>query len=196
MKIAIVGAGAAGLMAAATILETAPHAELFLIEKNNGLGKKVIISGGGRCNVTTGIQDVRTVLTKYPRGGKFLSSAIYTFPPEAVYAWFEDHGVPLKTEEDLRVFPVSNDGHDIVQAFERVFAQHKVHTLARNAGARRAEDGRRVRDSPSWESRAPPRGRPRPHHRRAGLSAHRLNRRWLRLRPERWVIPSPPSLRA
>lgn len=129
MRIAIIGGGAAGLMAAATILETAPHAELFLIEKNNGLGKKVIISGGGRCNVTTGIQDVRTVLTKYPRGGKFLSSAIYTFPPESVYTWFEDHGVPLKTEEDLRVFPISNDGHDIVHAFERVFARHKVHTL-------------------------------------------------------------------
>lgn len=126
MTIGIIGAGAAGLMAAATILEYAPTARVLLFEKNNGVGKKVIISGGGRCNVTTGIQDVRTVLGKYPRGGKFLSSAMYQFPPTEVYAWFEAHGVPLKTEEDMRVFPISNNGRDIVDVFTRLFAQHQV----------------------------------------------------------------------
>lgn len=123
MKIAIIGAGAAGLMAAATISEIEQTATVILFEKNDGLGKKVIISGGGRCNVTTGIQDVRTVLKKYPRGGKFLSSAMYTFPPEAVYEWFEARGVPLKIEEDFRVFPQSNNGRDIVGVFERIFAR-------------------------------------------------------------------------
>lgn len=122
MRTAIIGGGAAGLMTAATLLATDPAAEVFLLERNDGLGKKVVISGGGRCNVTTGITDIRTVLTKYPRGGKFLSSAMYTFPPQAVQDWFEAHGVPLKTEEDLRVFPVSNDGRDIVRAFDRAFA--------------------------------------------------------------------------
>ncbi len=126
MKIGIVGGGAAGLMAAATILESSPGAEVLLFEKNDGLGKKVIISGGGRCNVTTGIRDVRTLLTKYPRGGKFLSSAMYNFPPEAVYDWFEAHSVPLKTEEDLRVFPQSNNGKDIVGVFDRLFEASKV----------------------------------------------------------------------
>lgn len=120
-------------MAAATILETAPQAELFLIERNESLGKKVIISGGGRCNVTTGIQDVRTVLTKYPRGGKFLSKAMYHFPPADVYAWFESHGVPLKVENDLRVFPESNNGRDIVGVFENVFATSNVHVLLNHA---------------------------------------------------------------
>jgi len=105
MTIGIIGGGAAGLMTAATILEQHPLVQVVLLEKNDGLGKKVIISGGGRCNVTTGMHDVRTVLTKYPRGGKFLSSAMYGFSPEAVYEWFEDHDVPLKIEEDLRVFP-------------------------------------------------------------------------------------------
>ncbi len=133
MRVGIVGGGAAGLMAAATILETAPQAELFLIERNEGLGKKVIISGGGRCNVTTGIQDVRTVLTKYPRGGKFLSKAMYHFPPGEVYAWFESHGVPLKVENDLRVFPESNNGRDIVGVFENVFATSNVHVLLNHA---------------------------------------------------------------
>ncbi len=127
MKIAIVGGGAAGLMAAASALEQSPKAEIFLIEKNDGLGKKVIISGGGRCNVTTGITDVRTVLTRYPRGGKFLSSAMYAFPPSDVFTWFEQHGVPLKVEEDLRVFPQSDNGKDVVGVFERLFATSAVH---------------------------------------------------------------------
>ncbi len=129
MKIAIIGGGAAGLMAAAAVHEHNPEAETFLIEKNNGLGKKVIISGGGRCNVTTGLRDMRAVLSKYPRGGKFLNSAMYRFPPEAVYDWFEAHGVPLKIEDDLRAFPQSNDGHDIVGAFERLFAKSNVRVL-------------------------------------------------------------------
>lgn len=129
MTIAIIGAGAAGLMTAATLLESHADAKIFLIEKNDGLGKKVILSGGGRCNVTTGIQEIKTVLTKYPRGGKFLSSAMYNFPPESVYQWFEAHGVPLKTEEDLRVFPQSNNGKDIVGVFEKLFRDSNLNIL-------------------------------------------------------------------
>ncbi|OGL94787.1 hypothetical protein A2348_04495 [Candidatus Uhrbacteria bacterium RIFOXYB12_FULL_58_10] len=129
MRIAIIGGGAAGLMCAATALEAYPDAEVFLIERNDGLGKKVIISGGGRCNVTTGIRDVRTLLTKYPRGGKFLTRAMHRFSPEAVYAWFEEHGVPLKTQADQRVFPRSDDGHDIVRAFETFFQNPRAHLL-------------------------------------------------------------------
>lgn len=127
MKLAIIGGGAAGLMAAASALAVNPEAEIFILEKNDGLGKKVLISGGGRCNVTTGLTDVRDVLKRYPRGKNFLFSAMYQFPPDAVYAWFEDHGVPLKTEEDLRVFPESNDGHDIVGVFEKLFNDSDVH---------------------------------------------------------------------
>ncbi|MDP3771556.1 MAG: aminoacetone oxidase family FAD-binding enzyme, partial [bacterium] len=129
MRTAIIGGGAAGLMATVALHTADPTAEIFLMERNNGLGKKVIISGGGRCNVTTGIQDVRTLLTKYPRGAKFLSSAMYAFPPEAVYAWFESHGVPLKTEPDLRVFPQSDDGRDIVRALERLFEAPNIHAM-------------------------------------------------------------------
>ncbi len=129
MKIAIVGAGAAGLMCAATIIEQNSTAEVFLIEQNDGLGKKVIISGGGRCNVTTGIQDIRTVLTKYPRGGKFIISAMNAFPPSAVYEWFESHSVPLKNEEDDRVFPISDNGQDIVHAFNTIFQSSRIHVM-------------------------------------------------------------------
>jgi predicted Rossmann fold flavoprotein len=129
MNIAIVGGGAAGLMAAATAQVANPDAKIFLIERNDGLGKKVMISGGGRCNVTTGIFDIKTMLTRYPRGGKFLSSAMHLFPPEQVYAWFESRGVPLKIEEDLRVFPQSNDGKDIVGVFEKEYRASHVRVL-------------------------------------------------------------------
>ncbi|MBP9864324.1 aminoacetone oxidase family FAD-binding enzyme [Patescibacteria group bacterium] len=143
MKIAIIGGGAAGLMAAATIVETNPEAEVFLIEKNDGLGKKVIISGGGRCNVTTGITDIPTVLMRYPRGGKFLSSAMHQFSPEKVYAWFESHGVPLKVEDDLRVFPQSDSGKDIVGVFEQMFERSTVHVMlkAQATNIQKGDDG-------------------------------------------------------
>ena len=101
----------------------------FVIERNDGLGKKVIISGGGRCNVTTGIHDVKTLLTKYPRGAEFLRAAMTAFPPKAVYDWFQAHGVPLKMQADLRAFPASDDGHDIVGVFEKMFAQSNVKTM-------------------------------------------------------------------
>lgn len=129
MRIGIIGGGAAGLMCTATLHETHPEWEIFLIERNDELGKKVIISGGGRCNVTTGIQDIRNVLKHYPRGSKFLTSAMYGFPPDAVYTWFEAHGVPLKTQADQRVFPVSDNGRDIVRVFDTLFQTQNVHVL-------------------------------------------------------------------
>ncbi|MCB9802390.1 NAD(P)/FAD-dependent oxidoreductase [Candidatus Nomurabacteria bacterium] len=129
MRIAIIGGGAAGMMSAVAANENNPQAEVFLIERNDSLGKKVIISGGGRCNVTTGIEEIKLVLEKYPRGAKFLNSAIHNFPPRAVQDWFEEHGVPLKCEEDLRVFPASNKGTDVVRAFETFFAKHQTKVL-------------------------------------------------------------------
>ena len=130
MKIAIIGGGAAGMMCAATLAEKdAANSEIFLIEKNSILGSKVIISGGGRCNVTTGIQNVEEVLSKYPRGKNLLKFAMHNFSPKAVYDWFEKHGVLLKTEADLRVFPRSNDGGEVVKAFEKVFEKNRVKVL-------------------------------------------------------------------
>jgi predicted Rossmann fold flavoprotein len=125
--ISIIGAWAAGLMAGATILENSEwsgyHVQIF--EKNTSPGKKVIISGGGRCNVTTGIEDKKILLTKYTRGADFIKKAFGKFSPRKCREWFESHGVPMKCEPDNRVFPVSDDGTEIVEAFTRIFAKYR-----------------------------------------------------------------------
>ncbi len=139
MDVCIIGGGAAGLMAAATVLEQNPGASVTLVERNDRLGKKVIISGGGSCNVTTGMQDVNVVLTRYPRGARFLSFAMHRFPPAAVVAWFESRGVPLKTQTDLRVFPQSDNGHDVVNVFNRLFQASHVTVLLKHHVVRVAQ---------------------------------------------------------
>lgn len=126
-RIAIVGGGAAGMMAA--VFAAKNRAEVFLLERNPMLGRKVLISGGGRCNVTTGLNDLKEVLKKYPRGKNFLRTAMYAFPPDQVFKWVEEHGVALKIEKDLRVFPVSNRGSDVVGAFSKALAEAVVKTL-------------------------------------------------------------------
>lgn len=126
-KIIIIGAWAAGLMAAATILENTESGscQIHLFEKNKTPGNKVIISGGGRCNVTTGIEDKKILLTKYTRGADFIKKAFGKFSPIKCREWFESHGVPLKCEKDNRVFPVSDDGYDVVEVFEKLFAKYR-----------------------------------------------------------------------
>ena len=126
MKIAIIGGGAAGMMTAATLLEKGVNAEIHLFETNNALGKKVSISGGGRCNITTGITDRNILLSKYTRGTKFLIPSFYEFPPSKVMSWFESKGVPLKVEDDLRVFPKSDIGTDVIKVFEKLFKDKVV----------------------------------------------------------------------
>lgn len=129
MKIAIIGGGASGMMAAARAKEVSESCEVYLIERNFGLGTKVLLTGGGRCNLTTAFSDLRLISDRYPRGGKFLLSALHAFPPEEIAKWFEDHGVKLKTEDDLRVFPASNNGRDVVKVFEDLFKKNGTQVL-------------------------------------------------------------------
>ncbi|KKR05432.1 MAG: pyridine nucleotide-disulfide oxidoreductase [Candidatus Peregrinibacteria bacterium GW2011_GWC2_39_14] len=130
MEIAIIGAGAAGMMAAALVAESHKNIDAYIIDRNTIFGKKVALTGGGRCNVTTGLNDIPEILNRYPRGSRFLKHAMYNFPPERVREFFENHGVPLKEEKDLRVFPCSENGIDIVKAFEKIFLENKnIHIL-------------------------------------------------------------------
>src|SRR3989339_990662 len=141
MTIAVLGGGAAVLMAAATILEMDPEARILLVERNDRLGKKVLMTGGGRCNVTTGLDDIQAILSRYPRGGKFFASALRRFPPEAVRAWFEMHGVPLKIEKDGRVFPKSDRGGDVVRVFERLFESSRIRLFLNTSVSRVKKQG-------------------------------------------------------
>ena len=114
MKIAIIGGGAAGLMAAVSAAESGA-ARVTLYEKNTRCGKKLSITGKGRCNVTN-TASVPQMEEKIPRGAKFLRSALYAFPPEALRLFLEEAGVPLKVERGGRVFPVSDRAEDVADA--------------------------------------------------------------------------------
>ena len=109
----VVGGGAAGMMAAITAAERGRS--VLLLEKNDRLGRKLRITGKGRCNVTNNCEP-RTVIESTPGNGRFLYGAVNTFPPQETMRFFEALGVPLKTERGNRVFPVSDNAHDIADA--------------------------------------------------------------------------------
>ncbi len=113
MTIAVIGGGPAGLMAAGLAAEAGASVTLF--EKNPKVGRKLAITGKGRCNVTNNC-DVQTVLANVPVNPRFLYSALGRFSPADAMAFFEKLGVPLKTERGGRVFPVSDKAIDVVDA--------------------------------------------------------------------------------
>lgn len=113
MKVAIIGAGAAGCFAAANL--AAPHGlQLVVYEKSAKPLQKVKVSGGGRCNVTHHCFDVPQLLTRYPRGSRLLKRTLHTFPPQHTIDWFAQRGVKLKAEPDGRMFPVTDDSQTII----------------------------------------------------------------------------------
>lgn len=111
----VIGGGPAGMFAAIT---AAQHGnKVLLLEKNDRLGKKLLITGKGRCNVTNNCT-AREVLENVPRNGRFLYSAMEAFPPERVISFFLDHGCPLKTERGNRVFPASDRSVSILECLK------------------------------------------------------------------------------
>ncbi len=122
-KIVVIGGGAAGMMAAITAAERG--ADVTLLEPNERLGKKLNITGKGRCNVTNDT-DLEGLLANTPKNGKFLYSAFSRFGSRDAMAFFEKLGVPLKVERGNRVFPVSDCAFDISNALERRMKQLKV----------------------------------------------------------------------
>lgn len=109
--VAVIGGGPAGMMAAGRAAELG--AKVILLEKNPTLGVKLLITGGGRCNVTNAQFDVRTFLKKYKDSDKFLFSAFSQFDVEKAIEFFNSRGMPTKVEVENRVFPVSNSAQSV-----------------------------------------------------------------------------------
>ena len=122
--IAVVGGGAAGFFAA--INAAGSGEDVLLLEAGGKLLSKVRISGGGRCNVTNGAESLSVLLEGYPRGFKELRGPFSRFNNKHTIQWFEDRDVSLKTEQDGRVFPVSDDSNTIVNCLLSEAQRHGV----------------------------------------------------------------------
>lgn len=121
--VVVVGGGAAGMFAAITAAQCGSR--VLLLEKNDRLGKKLAITGKGRCNVTNNCLP-EDVLKNTPRNPKFLFSALRNFPPERTMDFFERHECPLKTERGNRVFPQSDRSQSVIDALRRGLRENNV----------------------------------------------------------------------
>ena len=110
----VIGGGAAGLMAAGTAAQSGK--KTLLLERNARTGRKLLLTGQGRCNVTNNCPDIGELISNVPENGRFLYSAFSRFMPYDTMSFFENLGVPLKTERGNRVFPVSDKAVDIADA--------------------------------------------------------------------------------
>ena len=119
----VIGGGPAGMFAAITASQQGK--KVLLLEKNDRLGKKLLITGKGRCNVTNDCT-AQDVLQNTPRNGRFLFSAMTAYPPEKIKAFFEDRGCALKTERGNRVFPVSDSAKSVLDCLQNELRRCKV----------------------------------------------------------------------
>lgn len=122
-KVIVVGGGAAGLMAAYAAAQNG-H-EVVLLEKNEKLGKKIYITGKGRCNFTNDVP-VDEFLQNVVRGEKFLRGTIYAFSPQKTIEFFENYGLSVKTERGNRVFPASDHASDVTKTLEKACKESGV----------------------------------------------------------------------
>ena len=137
-KVVVIGAGAAGLLAAGFAAENG--ASVTLIEKNKRVGRKIMITGKGRCNVTNNC-DVQTYIRNVPVNGRFLYSAINNFTPQDAMDFFENLGLPLKTERGNRVFPLSDKALDVVDVLHDFVIGNGCKLINDTAQALICEDG-------------------------------------------------------
>jgi len=153
-KLIVIGGGAAGIFCAVNAARKARGLEVTVLEKTGKLLSKVKVSGGGRCNVTHGCFEIGEMAKRYPRGGHFVRKAFHRWFTSDTIGWFRERGVELKTEEDGRMFPVSDDSQTIVDCLMkevnsygveiRFHAEVKVVEVAATASrfAVRLADGR------------------------------------------------------
>jgi predicted Rossmann fold flavoprotein len=119
MRLVVIGGGAAGFFCAVTAARMNPALEVVIVEKTGKLLSKVRISGGGRCNVTHACFSIPEIIKKYPRGEHFVKKTFHRFFTEDTIAWFKERGVLLKTEEDGRMFPVTDSSETVINCLMR-----------------------------------------------------------------------------
>ena len=134
----VIGGGPAGMFAAITAAKRGE--KVLLLEKNDRLGKKLLITGKGRCNVTNHT-NAQGVLENIPRNSRFLYSSMAAFPPEKIEAFFEEQGCALKVERGNRVFPVSDRSQSVLQTLQIALRQNHVAVETAHVTGIRTENG-------------------------------------------------------
>lgn len=129
--IIVAGGGPAGFFAAIRCAEMNPRLRVLIIEKSTQTLSKVLVSGGGRCNVTHACFDPAKLITFYPRGGRELRGAFTRFQPQDTVQWFTSRGVPLKTESDGRMFPVTDSSETVATCLREAAKKAGVMVMAR-----------------------------------------------------------------
>ena len=127
-KIIVIGGGPAGMFAAIAAAETSASNEVILLEKNEKLGKKLFITGKGRCNITNA-SDMEDLFSNVMSNAKFLYSAFYSYDNMRVIDFFEQNGLRTKVERGNRVFPISDHSSDVIATLNRVLKEKKVKVM-------------------------------------------------------------------
>lgn len=125
-KLVVIGGGAAGFFCAVNAARLHPELQVVILEKTNKLLSKVRVSGGGRCNVTHSCFDIEEMSKQYPRGQHFVRKSFHQFFTSDTIKWFEERGVILKTEDDGRMFPVTDSSETIITCLLKEASSFKV----------------------------------------------------------------------
>ena len=123
MRVVVIGGGPAGMLAA--ISSAKCGGQVTLLEKNNQLGKKILITGKGRCNITSSL-DISEFISNVPGNGKFLYSAFENFTNHDIIKMLKQEGVSIKEERGNRIFPVSDKAEDVRNALEKIVKKSGV----------------------------------------------------------------------
>lgn len=149
-RVVVIGGGAAGFFAAIACAEAlGASGQVTVYEATAHPLAKVRVSGGGRCNVTHACFDPRELVKRYPRGGRELLGAFHRWQPRDTVAWFAERGVETKTEEDGRMFPVTDDSATIVECLTRAAEKAGVRVVT-SMGVRKVERVSREGEGPSF----------------------------------------------